>query len=426
MAGRRMGSLCSGYGGLDEAVQQVEGGELVWVADNDPGAEKILAHHHPKVPNLGDITVVDWDQVPPVDILTMGFPCQDVSVAGLRAGMLVGNRSGLWFHCARAIAALNPSLVVIENVPGLLAARADGDVEPCAWCLGDGGGEPPLRALGAVLGDLAGLGFDAEWTSLPASAVGACHKRNRVFIRAWPADSESTRLEDGWEGRSAREGADASDAQGVGRREGRAEPARVEGRPRLVGDGGAPTAHPHGDAVREQPVPVPGCRSEAVAGLADPEAAADSAHVGRQRGGQHGDGGLDLRTAVGSLAVADTDGEPGAERGDAAPGETQGGGASAVDCGCDRAPWGSFGPAIHRWEQVIGRPAPEPVDERGRLAVPFVEWMQGLPAGHVTDVPGLSRKAMLKALGNGVVTLQAVAALVVLRERARTLLAAAA
>ena len=220
MAGPRIGSLCTGYGGLDEAVRQVEGGELVWVADNDPGAEKILAHHLPDVPNLGDITVVDWGQVPPVDILTMGFPCQDVSVAGLRAGMLVGNRSGLWFHCARAIAALNPSLVVIENVPGLLAARADGDVEPCSWCLGDGGGEPPLRALGAVLGDLAGLGFDAEWESLPASDVGCCHKRNRVFIRAWPvawaAHATGQGLEDGREGRSARGVAVAAHAANVG------------------------------------------------------------------------------------------------------------------------------------------------------------------------------------------------------------------
>lgn len=143
-------------------------------------------------------------------------------------------------------------------------------------------------------------------------------------------------------------------------------------------------------------------------------------------GGQHGDGGLDLRTAVAALAAADTDSEPRDERGDAASGEAQGGGASAVDCGCDRAPWGSYAPAIHRWEQVVGRAAPDPVDERGRLAVPFVEWMMGLAAGHVTDVPGLSRKAMLKALGNGVVTLQAVAALVILRERARTLLAVAA
>lgn len=386
----RIGSVCTGYGGLDEAVQQVYGGELVWVADNDPGAAAILAHHHPDIPNLGDITAVNWTDVPPVDVLTMGFPCQDVSVAGQRAGLLEGNRSGLWRHCARAINELNPDLVVIENVPGLLSSPADSDVEPCTWCLGDADGEPPLRALGAVLGDLAVLGRDAEWVSVPASGVGACHHRRRVFILAWPvawaAHATGQGLEDGREGRPAR--------------------------------GAAPAAHANGDAVREQPVPDAGRRSTALAGLARTEAPADPAHVGRQRGGQHGDGGPDLRTTISALAAADADREPRLERRNPAPGETAGGGASAVDCGCDRAPWGRYAPAIHRWEQVTGRAAPVPVDERGRLAVPFVEWMQGLEEGRVTGVPGLSRKAMLKALGNGVVSLQAVAALPLLHARA--------
>lgn len=253
----RIGSLCTGYGGLDEAVQQVYGGELVWVADNDPGAAAILAHHHPKVTNLGDITAVAWADVPSVDVLTMGFPCQDVSVAGQRAGLLEGNRSGLWRHCARAIETLNPPLVVIENVPGLLSSPADGDVEPCPWCLGDADGEPALRALGAVLGDLAVLGFDAEWVSVPASGVGACHHRRRVFVLAWPV---------AW----------AAHATGQGledRREGR--PAR----------GTEAASHTDGDAVREQPVSVSGRRGEAVAGFSGAEAAADSEDVGLQRGG---------------------------------------------------------------------------------------------------------------------------------------------
>lgn len=210
------GSLCSGYAGLDSAVEAVFGGELAWVADPDPGAAAILAHHY-DVPNLGDISLVDWTQVPPVDVLTMGFPCQDVSLAGQRAGLRHGNRSGVWHHCVRAIASLKPRLVVIENVPGLLSSPADGDMEPCPWCLGDSGGEPPLRALGAVLADLAELGLDAEWTSVRASDVGACHQRNRVFVLAWPADTKGTGLEDGREGRPARNGVEAlPDAQDVG------------------------------------------------------------------------------------------------------------------------------------------------------------------------------------------------------------------
>jgi DNA (cytosine-5)-methyltransferase 1 len=182
-----IGSLCTGYGGLDMAVQEVLGGDLAWVADNDPDAAKVLAHHHPGVLNLGDITAVGWADIPPVDILTAGFPCQSVSTAGRRAGLVAGSASGLWAHVAVAITALRPRLVVIENVGGLRSARADSDVEPCPWCLGDPGDQPHLRALGAVLGDLATLGLHAQWVSLRASDVGAPHPRDRVFILAWPA-----------------------------------------------------------------------------------------------------------------------------------------------------------------------------------------------------------------------------------------------
>ena len=74
-----IGSLCTVYGGLDHAVMDVLGGDLAWVADPDPGASKILAHYHPSIPNLGDITQVDWSTIPPVDVLTAGFPCETLS-----------------------------------------------------------------------------------------------------------------------------------------------------------------------------------------------------------------------------------------------------------------------------------------------------------------------------------------------------------
>jgi DNA (cytosine-5)-methyltransferase 1 len=80
----KTGSLCSGYGGLDLAVRSVLGGDLAWVADTDPGAAAILACHFPSVPNLGDISQVDWSSVEPVEVLPAGFPCQDVSCAGAR------------------------------------------------------------------------------------------------------------------------------------------------------------------------------------------------------------------------------------------------------------------------------------------------------------------------------------------------------
>ena len=97
----RIGSLCTGYGGLDAAVEEVIGGELAWVADIDPGASAILAHRFPSLPNLGDISAVDWSAVEPVDVLTAGFPCQDVSCAGGRAGLREGNRTGVWAYVAR-------------------------------------------------------------------------------------------------------------------------------------------------------------------------------------------------------------------------------------------------------------------------------------------------------------------------------------
>lgn len=114
----RTGSVCTGYGGLDMAAHEVLGGELAWVADIDPGASAILAHRFPSLPNLGDISAADWSAVEPVDVLTAGFPCQDVSCAGGRAGLREGNRTGVWAYVARAIDELRPSLVVLEEREG--------------------------------------------------------------------------------------------------------------------------------------------------------------------------------------------------------------------------------------------------------------------------------------------------------------------
>ena len=183
----KIGSLFSGYGGLDLGVMSVLGGEVAWHVEFDDAPSRILAYHWPDVPNYGDVTKVDWSTVPPVDVLTGGFPCQDVSLAGARAGLKDGTRSGLWSEFARAIDTLRPSLVVIENVRGLLSAAADSDMEPCPWCVGDNEGEPCLRALGAVLGDLADLGYDARWVGVRAADAGAPHGRFRVFIVANPA-----------------------------------------------------------------------------------------------------------------------------------------------------------------------------------------------------------------------------------------------
>ena len=184
----RVMSLFSGYGGLDHGLLSVVEGEVVAVADVDPGACRLLAHRYPGVPNLGDVTKIDWREwVGKVDAITGGTPCQDLSHAGGRAGMRDGTRSGLWVAMRESVAVIRPRLVVWENVRGALSAGADSDMEPCPGCVGDGGGEPILRALGRVLGDLAGLGYDAEWRGVRAADVGYCHSRWRVFVVATPA-----------------------------------------------------------------------------------------------------------------------------------------------------------------------------------------------------------------------------------------------
>lgn len=394
----RTGSLCTGYGGLDEAVKQVFGGTVAWHCQYEPPdkdsredknqyAAQILAHHWPKIPNHGDLTAVDWDQVEPVDILTAGFPCQDVSLAGLRAGLTDGTRSGLWLHVARAIESLQPRLVVIENVRGLLSAKADSGMEPCTWCLGDAGGEPPLRALGAVLADLARLGFDAEWAVVRASEVGAPHQRERVFLLAWPADAEGAgRQGAGVRGRVAERRPVVADSDGVGGERDRARGGRRD----------EPAAHDLAAAHAQ--------------GVGEREPADETVAIAGSRDARQVPGGR------GSAPAADAEGD-GRDEGRTEPARQQGRPDAALS-GQPDVQWGEYEPAIRRWERILGRPAPRPTDDRGRLSPAFVEWMQGLAPGHVTGVPGIPRGAQLKALGNGVVPQQAAAALRLLAARA--------
>lgn len=180
----KIGSLFSGYGGLDIAVAKHYNAKVVWHCEWDDAPAKILEHNFPGIPNYRDITKVDFTKVEPVDILTGGFPCQDLSLAGKRAGLKEGTRSGLWNEMARAIQELQPKKVIIENVRGLLSANANNGMEYSEEDLAILNGKPALRAMGAVLGDLADLGYDAKWTGLRAADAGAAHNRFRVFIVA--------------------------------------------------------------------------------------------------------------------------------------------------------------------------------------------------------------------------------------------------
>lgn len=115
MAGYTIGSLFSGYGGLDLGVMGALGpGDTLFVSDVEKGPCAVLAHRYPDAPNIGDITCVDWRDVPRVDVLCGGSPCTDLSTAGARAGMTKDTRSGLWESMFRGVHELRPRLVVWE------------------------------------------------------------------------------------------------------------------------------------------------------------------------------------------------------------------------------------------------------------------------------------------------------------------------
>lgn len=167
----RVGSLCSGAGGLDMAVEEVFGAETVWHCEINDAASKVLEHRWPGLPNHRDLTTTDWDSVEPVDILTGGYPCQPFSAAGQRKG--TDDERHIWPDIREAIRRVRPRITFLENVAG-------------------------HRSLGfdRVLGDLAEDGMHVRWVSVRASDVGGCHRRERLFILVAP-DTHGWRRESG-------------------------------------------------------------------------------------------------------------------------------------------------------------------------------------------------------------------------------------
>jgi DNA (cytosine-5)-methyltransferase 1 len=397
----RCGALFAGVGALELAVGEVLGARPVWFVENNPAASMVLAQHWPEVPNFGDITTVDWDSAEPIDILTGGFPCTDVSSAGKRAGLRPGTRSGLWSHMAYAISQLRPKLVIIENVRGLLSTDAYCDLEPCPWCVGDNEGRP-LRALGAVLGELASLGYVGRWHGLRASDddVGAPHGRFRVFIVACPARDPDSVGGEGWppaglEGQAGFAAGFPADPEGVGWGEGRSGSAGVVGGSGASFGGDGSVAYSCGPGWGWD-------RQVDVCGDGGEEVRAGQTELGRR-----------------DSSVAYPDG-PGWGQGSGVGRST---GAPVVGGGCDvhsTRSWVTvdgtdYGPAVRRWESILGRAAPDPVEvgKRGghQLSPRFTEWLMGWPLGWVTGVAGLSRADQVRVCGNGVVPAQAVVAL---------------
>ena len=283
--------MFAGYSGLEMGVRQVLDAKPVWFAEIDPAPARSLQHHYPQVPNLGDVTRVDWRSVPSIDILTAGYPCQPFSQAGYRKG--TNDERHLWPHVYEAIKSLRPRLAVFENVRGHLTLGLD-----------------------TVLKDLAEIGWDAQWTTLRASDVGAPHHRERLFILAHPHSKR-----------------------------------------------------PQAGGLTSRPAPQITWDNDLHSTLAGLSRAANINHEMKLR-------------------------------------------------------WGDTAPAILTWAMLTGREPPPIVidhpdrqlhsrfpESRAATNPEFIEWMMGLPAGWVTEVPGLTRNQQIKALGNGVVPQCAAAAL---------------
>lgn len=159
----KIGSLCTGYGGLDMAVEAFFDAETIWTADNDKYASVVIEEKIKK-PNLGDIKTLDWASLKPIDILTAGYPCQPFSAAGHRKG--VEDERHIWPYILEGIGILRPKWIVLENVRGHLSL-----------------------GFQEVLKDLASIGYDARWRIVRASDVGAPHQRARLFIVAYPSNN---------------------------------------------------------------------------------------------------------------------------------------------------------------------------------------------------------------------------------------------
>ena len=165
--------LFSGIGGFSLGLDRAGGFETVAFCEIEPFPRKVLAKHWPEVPCYEDVTKLTGDILRrdgiSVDVITGGFPCQDISVAGKQAGIGEGTRSGLWSEIVRLIGDLSPQYVVVENVAALLSGPSE---QRGGW-------------FGSILSDLAECGYDAEWENIPAASVGAPHRRERVWIVAY-------------------------------------------------------------------------------------------------------------------------------------------------------------------------------------------------------------------------------------------------
>ena len=166
----KIGSMCTGYGGLDHALEMLYPGSTVtWCSEIDKAANHLIEKRY-GYDNIGDLTKVEWEKIPKVDAITAGYPCQPFSVAGKRD---LNDERIIWKYIFNSVIPLGRPELYLENVRGHLS-----------------------RGFSGVLSDLASIGYSARWLCLPASSIGAPHRRERLFIHAYSDSSRSRKQQD--------------------------------------------------------------------------------------------------------------------------------------------------------------------------------------------------------------------------------------
>lgn len=456
-----MGSLCTGVAGLDLGVHAAYRGDtrIAWYAEVNPDASTVLAARLPGVPNLGDLTAVDWTQIPRVDVLTAGFPCQPVSAAGKQKGE--ADERWLWDDVRAAYRVLRPQELVFENVRNLVSIRQG-------------------ALFGKICADLQEDGYAVRWTVAGACAVGAPHHRHRVFIvarYAWQLEAPPARqikiAECGARKGKSRALLPTPTASRYGNNQGGASPGGPvrhsldqahlllpvpdqallptptksdgPGGPGCPGREGAdnlrtaiavladglllptPTARDHktgydhdrggvralllNDVAQQLLLPTPTCgdaTNTRNATSRDPDAPRKGdvgwtlSDVTHNAGGELS--GPTIAAPVHADVLLPTPRHSDADKGSpnqhgSRPGDLM------LPSAVIGARYGRYAAAVALWERLCAMAAPEPTMLNGkgqwRLDPRLPEWMMGYPAGWITDLVG--RSAALRCAGNGVV-----------------------
>ena len=344
----KIGSICSGYGGLDMAVEAYFDAKTIWMADIDKSAAKAISENW-NLPNLGDIKNIDWLQVEPIDILTAGYPCQPFSNAGKRQGEKDARH--LWPFIKEIISILRPSVVVLENVRGHLTL-----------------------GFKEVLKDLAEIRYDAKWGIIRASDVGAPHQRARLFIIAY-SDSDA---------RSQPRRADRNISSQGSEIEHRTDRKEHWGSTAIISD----SDDERGIRDRERPQSRYDGGGEEDNYVQSPNPYGFGQSLGTNESRQERNKGESQYefTVLGAFSSNADDKQLSPDR--------------TVS---------KLGRRFDTRFEMSMRAVPHPLVD-GKLNTKFVEYMMGLPEGWVTNLP-LSRAQQFKLLGNGVVPQQAYYAL---------------